>query len=283
MSLLEVAHGTLLQEGYRPGAIQGETLNFRYYGQRAQLRVRPLGPGAALGEVECRLPRPAPSRDQMLAFSAAHPLSRLGAQEDQAALLLSTMLTEGDAGRQVQALLALLDQYVAAAVFAPSYGAALTAPEAAARPPVSSEVETPGAALPDVTAPPQDHAAQPTQEPVTPALDDRTAAPASAEPGAPHGWQDLWDLMNPRFHPLAQALAALGVPAPDDVHVDMVQGHQVRGAALMMWGQPPGAVVVCEPGQPVPSGYQGSTWYKHLTVERVAQETRAHLQAAGRL
>lgn len=269
--MLEIARGTLLQEGYRPGPLQGQTLSFRYYGQSAQLRIQPLGPGAALGEVECLLPHPAPSSAQMLAFSATHPLSRLGAQDGRAALLLSTMLTEGDAGRQVQALLGLLDQYAADAAFGEGAAGPADPPEpsgsAVGAEPASTPTRAAGSVPEGRSAPER----------------GSESAPSDPSPAPPHGWQELWELMNPRFHPLAHALAALGVPAPDDVHVDMVQGHQVHGAAIMMWGLPPGAVVVCEPGQPVPGGYQGSTWYKHLTVERVAQETRAHLQAAGRL
>ncbi|WP_221091406.1 hypothetical protein [Deinococcus aquaedulcis] len=285
MSILQAAHATLQQEGYRPGAPQADALTFRYYGQPARIRVRPLGPGTGLCEVECRLPRPAPAAEHIQAFSAAHPLSRLDAQGDQASLVIATMVTERDAGHQLQALLTLLDQYAADAVFVPWAGA----PEAerdAARESGQSAPEpqvTPAEPAGPISPPPiPAPEAVSSPEQATPASGTSSGAPAGL-PAAPAGWDELWGLMNPRFYPLAQALAALGVPVPDDVHVDMMQGHQVRGAAIMMWGQPPSAVVVCEPGQPVPNGYQGSTWYKHLTVERVAQETRAHLQAAGRL
>lgn len=270
MSILEAAHATLLQEGYRPGPLQGSELPFRYYGQDAWIRIRPLGPGTVLGELECRLPRPAPTAAQVDAFGAAHPLSRLSAHGDQARLQLESLVTVYDAPGQFQALLALLDRYAADAVFQTG-SPGLTREE----PAVVVETE-PRPAPPQV----QEQVKVPV---VTPPASSSTGPATEQDPAAPDGWEDVWGMLSPRFHPLAQALAALRVPVPDEVHMDMMQGRQVRGTAIMMWGEAPGAVVVCEPGQLVPAGYQGSTWFKHLTVERVAEETRAHLQAAGRL
>lgn len=97
---------------------------------------------------------------------------------------------------------------------------------------------------------------------------------------APAGWEEVWSLLSPRFHPLAAALARQGVPVPAEVQMDMLQGHQVRGTAIMLWGTPPEAVVVCEQGQPMPAGYQGATWYQHQTAEQVAAETLAYLKLA---
>ena len=105
------------------------------------------------------------------------------------------------------------------------------------------------------------------------------APPAAA---GPPGWDATLAILNERFHPLARAMHALQLPVPDEVHMDMLQGRQVRGTAIMMWGSPPDAVVVCEPGQVLPRGYQGNTWLRHQTTDQVALETQAFLRAVGK-
>jgi hypothetical protein len=271
MSIVELVHATLKQEGYQPKIGEGGTLSFRYFGQDASFRARPVGP-VTIGELQCALPRPVPSAEQVQLFSSGHPLARLAAREGQLSLTIETMIGGPEAGGQFRALLQLLDQYAASAVF----GVVGTGAQSPAR------LEQEGVAVPEPTPVTVPTPPAPDPAPVSPA-DSSTGARSSASPGIPEGWDEVWALMNTRYHPLARALAALGVPAPGEVHMDMLQGHQVRGTALMMWGAPPQAVVVCEPGQMVPQGYQGSTWLRHLTVEQVAQETQAHLRAAGRL
>ena len=273
MSTIQAVYAALQQEGYQPRIGEGGILTFKYYGQEGRFRAKQVGP-VSIGELECRVPRPVPTPDQARAFMDAHPLSRLSGQEGQALLSLETLLGERDIAGHVRQMLALLDQYAADLVFArPATG--LPEEERPAVAELGKGVPVLGGPAP-ATLP---HAEPPVSPSFTPPAEPQDALPAQP----PRDWEELWLLMSARYHPLARALAAQGVPAPDEVQMDMMQGQQVRGTAIMMWGAPPNAVVVCEPGQPVPQGYQGSTWLKHLTVEQVAQETRAHLQAAGRL
>ncbi|WP_216328004.1 hypothetical protein [Deinococcus aestuarii] len=271
MFTTESVCAALRQEGYLPGPAEGGALTFRYYGQDGQFRVKRVG-GVSIGELECRLPRPAPTPALTQSFETAHPLSRLSGVDGQAVLTLETLLTEHDVPGQVRLMLRLLDAYAADVVF----GGWTAEPQ----------VETPRSQEPLAPSPVVEPA-QVGAPPVAAGASPEEVGPPAQTTGEPAqiptGWEALWPLMSARYHPLARALADLQVPAPDEVQMDMMQGRQVRGTAIMMWGAPPNAVVVCEPGQPVPQGYQGSTWLKHLTVERVAQETRAHLQAAGRL
>ncbi len=122
--------------------------------------------------------------------------------------------------------------------------------------------------------------ATPPTPPLTDAQQDTPDAPAGAT--VTSGWDATIEILNERFHPLARAMAALELPVPDEVHMDMLQGHQVRGTAIMMWGSLPGAVVVCEPGQNPPQGYQGNIWLRHQTPQQVALETQAFLRAVGK-
>lgn len=275
MPIASTALDILQQEGYRPQSGPGDMLTFRYYGQAAAVRVQPLGSGAIV-ELECTLPRPAPAPGDAAAFEQRHALARIGSVQGQAQLRVQTMLSAADAAAQFQMLLHLLDTYAAAYVFTdlPEWAG----PESA-EPALATSVG-------DVEGAPQVQVmeAPPLQPEVTPRLQaqeaPQSAAPSSAD--APVGWENVWGLLNGRFHPLARALAALQVPVPDEVQMDMMHGRQVKGTAIMMWGSPPDAVVVCEQGQTVPYGYRGGTWLRHQTVEQVAQETRAYLQAVGR-
>lgn len=259
MFIVNAIHAVLQQDGYQARVGDGGTLSFRYYGQEASFLVHQIG-AFSVGEVACQLPRALPAPAQLGAFLAARPLARCSEQDGRVRLSLQSLLSEQGVAEQVRQMLGLFDQYVGDLVV----GTFQAAPASATPLPPPTASGTGMETLAFQAAP------APTRPP-----SEATALPA--------GWADFMSLMHENYRPLARALAALNVPAPDEVQMDMLQGQQVKGTAVMMWGAPPNAVVVCEPGQPVPPGYQGSTWLKHLTVEQVAQETRAHLQAAGRL
>lgn len=308
MPILESVLAALQQEGYRPvretepGAAQ-QTAAFRYYGQPAVVRVRPLG-AAAIAGLECALPRPARPAADAEVFAAQHPLARLSNQDGQARLHIESILSGTDTGGQFLALLHLLDTYAADVVFgdgqAPGAAVPAQAPtaEAVIAGPASTPLAnafTPPAAL-DSAAParPADVPAQ--QNVGRPDAATSVAGTADAGPqdtrtqtqdappaaaGTPT-WDATLAILNERFHPLARAMQALQLPVPDEVHMDMLQGRQVRGTAIMMWGSPPDAVVVCEPGQVLPRGYQGNTWLRHQTTGQVALETQTFLKAVGK-
>lgn len=278
MPIVSTVLAILQQEGYRPHSGAASATTFRYYGQPAAVRVQPLGSGAIV-ELECTLPRPAPEPGAVSAFEQRHALARIGSVNGQAQLRVHTMLSEADAATQFQMLLHLLDTYAAAYVFSSPDLPEWVEPE---RP----EPASPEPAQPEPTPPPagpNEAAPAPESEPAPSApAASASAGPPPAPPEIPAGWEDVWGLLHGRFHPLARALAALKLPVPDEVQMDMMHGRQVKGTAIMMWGAPPDAVVVCEQGQTVPHGYRGGTWLRHQTVEQVAQETRAYLQAVGR-
>ena len=121
MPILESVLAALQQEGYRPvretepGAAQ-QTAAFRYYGQPAVVRVRPLG-AAAIAGLECALPRPARPAADAEVFAAQHPLARLSNQDGRARLHIESILSGTDTGGQFLALLHLLDTYAADVVF----------------------------------------------------------------------------------------------------------------------------------------------------------------------
>ncbi|MFC3860727.1 hypothetical protein ACFOPQ_08120 [Deinococcus antarcticus] len=278
MSTIQDVYSTLQQEGYKPLIGEEGLLTFKYYGQRATFRSRNMGP-VTVAELDCPLPRPAPSAEQAQQFALTHPLARLSGQDGQALLTLETMLTTRESSVQLLSLLQLLDQYAADVVFN-------SGPVTSAAPLQPSREEE---VLQHVAAVHPDQSREQPEMKVGDAAakvagdgsDAPPAVPSTAgDPVLPPAWAQAQGLMHERFHPLAHALARLGAPAPDEVQMDMMQGQQVKGTAIMMWGKPPGAVVVCEPGQPIPSGYQGSMWLKHLTPEQIAQETLAHLKVA---
>ena len=261
----------LQEDGYRPQGGPGGVISFRYYGQAASTRIRPLG-SAAIVELECPLPRPAPAADVAEAFAQRNPLAGVSGQGGQALLRITTMVSEGDTAAQVRTLLSLLDTYAADFVFSGEGLPEWTEPEV--------KEEGVPSAPPAPEASPPVPAPQPAPVPVP--APPVTPPPAPLNSDIPAGWEGIWTLLSDRFHPLARALAALKVPVPDEVQMDMMQGRQVRGTAIMMWGSPPDAVVVCEQGQHVPEGYRGGMWLRHQTVDQVALETRAYLQSVGR-
>lgn len=288
MSTIQSVYAALQQEGYRP-LIGEEGIHFKYYGQQATFKCRTVGP-VTVAELDCLLPRPAPAAAQAQAFGAEHPLSRLSGRGGQALLTLETMLTSGQISVQLAQLLQLLDQYTADVVFGTAQ-AQVSLPETLSNrpsePPLPHKADEAAPETAPALTPPETQSANTPQVAASQEFSSSfgpqgelsaqsVAHPAELSPP----WQATLRLMHERFHPLARALAALGAPVPDEVQMDMMQGHQVKGTAIMMWGSPPSAVVVCEQGQMIPSGYQGGTWFKHQTPEQIAQETLAHLRAA---
>lgn len=277
MSTVQAVYSVLQQAGYRPLIGEGPegAVVFRYFGQRAVFTSREVGL-VTIAELECTIPRPAPTAEAAQEFMQTHPLSRLSGRGGVMLLTLESLLPGSEPGPHVLSLLQLLDTYAADAAFGVGGHQAAEAelvPAVAAPEPVE--------ALAAVT--PLD--VQPAPEP----LQERQPAPeapvpADTAPAAelPAEWQATRRLMHERFHPLVEALAELGAPVPDEVQMDMMQGQQVRGTAIMMWGTPPGAVVVCEQGQVIPDGYRGGTWSKYQTAQQIAAETLAHLQSVRR-
>lgn len=304
MSILQSVYASLQQEGYRPQLGDDSRLWFKYYGQSATFRTRLLGT-VLLAELECVLPCAVPDDASMQAFLTGHPLCRLSVREHRLVLTLETMLIERELASQLRSLMRLLDQYSADLVWNQDSGPAQR-PEHAEHEPQPITVEQSAPTAPAVDEPAQAAASHDdgpganTRTSSVPPLDPADTAspegrprqdgtssaesrpgPAPADPDrVPHGWEEVWPLLNSRYHALGRALYQLGAPVPHEVHMDMLQGHQVRGSAIMMWGSPPDAVVLCEQGQVIPAGYQGGTWYKHQTAEQVAEETVAYLRAA---
>lgn len=301
MSVIQKIYAALQQEGYRPLIGDDGSLIFRYFGQPGAFRSRSLGQ-VMLAELECNLPCPELENATKQIFLASHPLCRLSGRGGQALLTLETMLIEQEAALQLRSLLRLLDQY-SADLFWNRAGAAVVSEAghqtAAPTERPEPEHEQPRQEQPAYEPPKQQQsteqfstprgAVQPESQ-ATSHLEGRqlegTPPPVREEPVGeemPAGWEQIWPLLNSRYHALGRALAQRGVPAPQEVQMDMLQGQQVRGSAIMMWGTPPDAVVICEQGQVIPAGYQGGTWYKHQTAEQVAEETLAHLRAARHL
>ena len=49
-------------------------------------------------------------------------------------------------------------------------------------------------------------------------------------------WDEIRDLLDPAWWPWAEAIEAAGLPAPDDVHLDLPVNGRVSGdSALMFW------------------------------------------------
>lgn len=264
MSIVQRVHEALQQEGYRPQQAEDGSLTFGYFGQQGRFRTHSVGE-VVLAELECTLPRPEPEASAAQWFLASRPLCRLGGHEGHALLKLETMLMEHEVSMQVRLLLRLLDQYSADFVWNQTDMVA----ESGQGRGEAVQTPTPSGMEPTMIA---QQPGEPDPVPVSVSPTGLAAAPA--------GWEDAWGLLNARYHPLALALARLGVPAPREVQMDMVQGQQVKGTAILLWGAPPEAVVVCEQGQLIPAGYQGATWYQHQTVEQVAAETLAYLKLA---
>jgi hypothetical protein len=287
MSTVEMLRTVLQEQGYRPGPAEDSAITFRYYGQTCSLRLQPSGT-QLIAELECPLPRPAPSMQSAQQFSRQHPLARLGEQHGQTVLWLSSLLSELDVAPQTATMLDLLDTYSAAVMFGerpvePQVPAPeLRAPPVAPLPVHSQEPEVVAEllapALPALASPIPAPSSPVTVVPVEPA-----PPPVAADEQAPAGWEDFWELMNERYHPLARALARLGAPVPSDVQVDMLQGRQVKGTAIMLWESTPQSVVICEPGQVVPEGYIGGTWLRHYTVDQVAASIQHNLRRVGLL
>lgn len=78
--------------------------------------------------------------------------------------------------------------------------------------------------------------------------------PVEAPLPHPDDWSELYDLLDPAWVEWARALAAAGVPAPSDVHVDLpVQGRVSGQSALMLWARPGRDVILTETPAPVSS------------------------------
>ena len=297
VSIIEAVYSVLKQEGYLPRIGEGGRLHFRYFGQECALHSRTVGE-QTIAELECQLPRPVPAPRAAQQFGERHPLARLGEKNGRAALYLTSLIGRQDAGSQAVLLLRLLDQYTVDLMFGEDDPilptTVLEVTHVQPTPPVTALVETgESAAQPArpgvLELPPQRPAEATVDRPAADQLGSSAAtvtatvpqAPASGP--APAGWQDFWELMNERYHPLALALARLGVPVPSDVQVDMLQGRQVKGTAIMLWEAEPQSVVICEPGQVVPEGYVGGTWLRHFTVDQVAASIQHNLRRVGLL
>jgi len=261
MSILDTLYAALQQEGYLPRRTDGEMLSFKYYGQDCMLQLRPVDTQVTIAELSCSLPRPPLGTEAAQTFNLTHPLARLGERDGQAALFLASLL---DSPAQARGLLKLMERYAADVVFGERQVepvAVVAVPPAVQADPEPAELSAPAGTL----AAPQ----VPERPPTAPLA------------GVPAGWQAFWPLMNERYYPLAQELVRLGVPVPTDVQVDMMQGQQVKGTAIMMWGEAPRAVVICEPGQMIPEGYLGGTWLSHFTVQQVAASIQHNLKRVG--
>ena len=276
MAISQSVSLALQQEGYRPQIGENGDMTFQYFGQSGTFRTRLVG-SVILGKLECQLPRPEPEAASIQHFQESRPLCRLSGRGGQAVLSVETLLVEQEIGAQVRSLLQLLDQYSADFVWRAGEPRPLAGQhtEVAVPPPSVLPVEAqpptaPFASVEEVQEP----------EPLEDSPTQVMACTATTVCDAPAGWEEAWSLLSARFHPLAAALARQGAPAPAEVQMDMLQGQQVRGTAIMLWGTPPEAVVVCEQGQPIPAGYQGATWYQHQTAEQVAAETLAYLKLA---
>lgn len=72
-----------------------------------------------------------------------------------------------------------------------------------------------------------------------------------AAPELPDGdWTELLDLLDPAWTDWAATLAACGVPAPSDVHVDLPVNGRVSGhSALMLWRRASGDVLLVDTDQ----------------------------------
>jgi len=291
MSIVEMLRTVLQEQGYRPGPVGDDTVTFNYYGQPCALRLQSFG-SQVIAELQCPLPRTAPTLQAAQQFSRQHPLARLGEQHGQTVLWLSSLLSERDVAPQTAIMMNLLDTYSAAVMFGaqPAEAQTLqtelqaiqTAQQAAPTAPLPVHRGTPATGavplVPDsaVLAPPPPVPPSAPVEPVAP-------TPPSSVGTVPAGWEEFWELMNERYHPLALALARLGVPVPSDVQVDLLQGRQVKGTAIMLWESTPQSVVICEPGQMIPEGYAGGTWLKHFNVDQVAASIQHNLRQVGLL
>jgi hypothetical protein len=280
VSFIDVVYATLQQDGYQPQIGEHGLLHFRYYGQQGTLGARSVGQHL-LAELSCTLPIHAPDQVASLKFAADHPLASLSTEGERTLIRLTSLLSEQGVAGQTRALLALLEEYAADAVWTswktapgaplmteptrndqPVLSTPSSVPAMPAAPPVqSAEVAAPEA-TPAPSVPPV-----PAASPLPPALD-----------AGPDGWGDFWRIMNARFRPLAWALANQGVRPPDDMHADMLQGQIVRGTAVLIWGAAPRAVVVCEAGQRVPDGYHGVTLLPELSPGEVATSVEGALK-----
>ena len=58
----------------------------------------------------------------------------------------------------------------------------------------------------------------------------------AGQPASTGGWEEIRDLLDPAWWPWAAAIEAAGLPAPDDVHLDLPINGRVSGdSALMFW------------------------------------------------
>lgn len=74
-----------------------------------------------------------------------------------------------------------------------------------------------------------------------------SAAHAGSRPGDSSSWSELYDLLDSQWHGLARELEGAGLPAPADVHVDLMREGAVHGKAILYWAAPqPVAVVEAE-------------------------------------
>lgn len=104
------------------------------------------------------------------------------------------------------------------------------------------------------------------------------ASPAG-QPDCPTGdWAEILELLDPAWTAWAQALAACGVPAPSDVHVDLPVDGRVSGtSALMLWRRSAGDVLLLE-GQRATPGARALTVHLHDPPDVVARHLQDALQ-----
>lgn len=108
--------------------------------------------------------------------------------------------------------------------------------------------------LPDLPLPPEPSAVWtdplPRESTSSPGMSQVTGVRPVIAP-ASGGWEEVRELLDPVWWPWADAIAAAGLPAPDDVHLDLPVNGRVSGdSALMFWsGSKRGVALVDEVGE----------------------------------
>lgn len=98
-------------------------------------------------------------------------------------------------------------------------------------------------------------------------------APAQADE-----WEEIFSLLDPQWHPLAEGLREAGVPAPTDVHWDIPVNGVVSGErAVMLWDSSSGPLLVVEHGSA--NGFRyvvvtGDVYQTVADVKRMLDEAR---------
>lgn len=107
-------------------------------------------------------------------------------------------------------------------------------------------------------------------------------APLEQTGGSPSdSWQELLDLLDPRWHGLATGLRAAGIVAPRDVDGDILIGGRVSGQrAVMMWDGSNGPVLLTEDCNAI-AGYTCIAVTPDSDQANIAQQVRDALGEAG--